>query len=43
MRAFVLAVITALVLATAGAFVLECIQKTTEIANATTGARITPN
>lgn len=43
MRAFVLAVVTALVLATAAAFVLESIQKTTEIANVTAGARISPN
>lgn len=43
MRAFVLAVITALVLAAATAFVLEGIQKTTEIANVTAGARISPN
>jgi hypothetical protein len=43
MRAFVLAVIVALGLATGAAFVLEGIQKTTEIANVTSGARITPN
>jgi hypothetical protein len=43
MRAFLLAVIVAVALATGTAFVLESIQKTTEVANVTSGARITPN
>ena len=43
MRAFLLAVIAAVALATGTAFVLEGIQKSTEVANVTSGARITPN
>ena len=43
MRAFLLAVIAAVVLAMGTAFVLESIQKTTEVVNVTSGARITPN
>jgi hypothetical protein len=43
MRAFLLAVIAAVALATGTAFVLESIQKTTEVANVTSGARPTPN
>ena len=43
MRAFLLAVIATVVLATGTAFVLEGIQTTTEVANVTSGARITPN
>jgi len=43
MRAFLLAVIAAVVLAAGTAFVLESIQETTEVANVTSGARVTPN
>jgi hypothetical protein len=43
MRAFLLAVIVTAVLATGTAIVLESFQTSTEMANATTGARITPN
>jgi hypothetical protein len=43
MRAFVLAVVAAALLATGTAVVLEGLQETTEVANVTAGARITPN
>jgi hypothetical protein len=43
MRAFVLAVIVTVVLATGAAYVLESIQETTEMANATSSTRVSPN
>jgi capsular polysaccharide biosynthesis protein len=43
MRAFVLAVIATALLATGTAYMLERIQKTADVANATSGARITRN
>lgn len=43
MRAFLLAVIAAAVLATATAYVLEGFQETTEVANATSATRVSPN
>ena len=43
MRAFLLAVIAAVVLATGTSFFLEGIQETTEVANVTSGARPTPD
>jgi hypothetical protein len=43
MRAFVLAVIAMVLLATGTAVVLESIQKTTDVANATSGARVSRN
>lgn len=43
MRAFLLAVVAAVVLAAGTAYVLEGLQETTEVANATSGARVSPN
>jgi hypothetical protein len=43
MRAFLLAVVASAILAAGTAFFLEGIQETTEVANATSSTRVTPN